>query len=94
VLIAGVVRTEAQVSTVSQAVLWICGFAAVWLDQIALGAPFDIISKLIPHTWAHGAFMELLVRGGELADIVPSLSVLLGFTVAFFAVGLWRFNYR
>jgi ABC-2 type transport system permease protein len=93
-LIAGLARTEAQVSAVSQVVLWICGFAAIWLDKITLSSPLDVISQLIPHTWAHGAFMELFVRGAGVADIVPSLTVLLGFTIAFFAVGLWRFDYR
>jgi ABC-2 type transport system permease protein len=94
VLIAGIARTEAQISGLSQVVLWIFGFAAIWMDQIASIWPFDIISKLIPHTWANGAFLALFVRGQGLADIVPSILVLLGFTIAFFAVGLWRFDYR
>jgi ABC-2 type transport system permease protein len=94
VLIAGIARTEAQISGLSQVVLWIFGFAAIWMDQIASISPFDIISKLIPHTWANGAFLDLFVRGQGLADIVPSILVLLGFTIAFFAVGLWRFDYR
>jgi ABC-2 type transport system permease protein len=94
VLIAGVAHTEAQISALSQVVLWILGFAAIYLDQITLTSPFDIISKLIPHMWANDTFMNLLVRGQNLADIVPSLTVLLGFTAAFFAIGLWRFDYR
>jgi len=94
VLIAGIARTEAQISALSQVVLWIFGFAAIWLDKIALTSPFDIVSKLIPHTWANGAFLDLFVRGQGLTDIVPSVLVLLGFAVAFFAVGLWRFDYR
>jgi ABC-2 type transport system permease protein len=94
VLIAGIARTEAQVSALSQVVLWIFGFAAIWLDKIALTSPFDIVSKLIPHTWANGAFLDLFVRGQGLADIMPNMLVLLGFTLAFFAVGLWRFDYR
>jgi ABC-2 type transport system permease protein len=94
VLIAGIARTEAQVSAVSQVVLWIFGFAAVWLDRIQLPSPFDSVGQLIPHTWANGAFLDLFVRGQGLADILPSILVLLGFTAVFFAVGLWRFDYR
>jgi ABC-2 type transport system permease protein len=94
VLISGIVRTEAQVSAVSQVVLWILGFAAIWLDQIPLPAPFDIVNQLIPQAWANGAFLDLFVRGQGLADIAPSILVLLGFTAAFFTVGLWRFDYR
>jgi ABC-2 type transport system permease protein len=94
VLIAGIARTEAQVSALSQFLLWIFGFAAIWLDKIALTSSFGIVSRLIPHTWANGAFLDLFVRGHGLTDIVPSILVLLGFTLAFFAVGLWRFDYR
>jgi ABC-2 type transport system permease protein len=94
VLIAGIARTEAQISALSQVLLWIFGFAAIWLDKFALTSPFGIVSKVIPHTWANGAFLDLFVRGHGLTDIVPSILVLLGFTLAFFAVGLWRFDYR
>jgi ABC-2 type transport system permease protein len=94
VLIAGIARTEAQTSALSQVLLWVFGFAAIWLDKFALTSSFGIVSKLIPHTWANGAFLDLFVRGHGLTDIVPSILVLLGFTVAFFAVGLWRFDYR
>lgn len=94
VLIAGIARTKAQVSAVSQVVLWIFGFAAIYLDKFTLSSPFDIISQLIPHTWANGAFLDLMVRGQGLTEIMPGLYVLSAFTLAFFAIGLWRFDYR
>lgn len=94
VLIAGVAQTKAQISAFSQVILWTFGFAGIWMDQIALTSPFDIISKLIPHTWANGAFLDLFVRGQGLAEIMPSLLVLCGFTLVFFVVGFWRFDYR
>jgi ABC-2 type transport system permease protein len=94
VLIAGVARTKAQISALSQTVLWIFGFAAIWLDKFAQTSPFDIISKLIPHMWANGAFLDLIVRHQGLAEVMPSLLVLCGFTLVFFTVGLWRFDYH
>ncbi len=94
VLIAGIARTKAQISAFSQVVLWIFGFAAIWLDKFAQTSPFDIISKLIPHAWANGAFLDLIVRGHGLTEVMPSVLVLSAFTLVFFAVGLWRFDYR
>jgi ABC-2 type transport system permease protein len=94
VLIAGVARTKAQISAFSQVILWIFGFAAIWLDKFTQVSPFDIISKLIPHTWANGAFLDLFVRGQGLAEVMPSLLALCGFSLVFFVVGLWRFDYR
>ena len=94
VLLAGIARTKIQVSALSQVVLWILGFAAIWLDKIPLSSPFDVISQLIPHTWANEAFLDLIVRGQSLTEILPGLGILLGFTLTFFAIGIFRFDYR
>jgi ABC-2 type transport system permease protein len=94
VLIAAIARTEGQISGLSSVILWAFGFAGIWLAQMPSSPFFDTISQVIPHYWANTAFLDLFVRGQGLADIMPSLSVLLGFTVLFFAVGLWRFDFN
>jgi ABC-type multidrug transport system permease subunit len=73
--------------------LWVFGFAGVLLVGMPLTGILDTIRQLIPHYWANAAFTDLFVRGQGLADIGPSLLALLGFTVAFLAVGLWRFEF-
>jgi hypothetical protein len=47
----------------------------------------------MPHYWANRTFLDLFARGQGLVDITTNLLVLLGFTVAFFIVGLWRFDF-
>jgi ABC-2 type transport system permease protein len=93
VLIAAIARTEGQIGGLSSVVLWAFGFAGIALVQIPSTQIFDTISKVIPHYWANTAFLDLFVRGQGLTDIAPGIGVLLGFTVVFFAVGLWRFDY-
>ena len=94
VLIAAIARTEGQITGLSQVLLWVFGFAGILLVGIPVGSTLDTVSQLIPHYWANAAFMDLFVRGLGLADIIPSILVLLGFTVAFLAVGLWRFKFN
>jgi ABC-2 type transport system permease protein len=94
VLIAAIARTEGQITGLSQVLLWIFGFAGVLLVGIPVSSTLDTVSQLIPHYWANAAFMDLFVRGQGLADIMPSILVLLGFTVAFLAIGLWRFKFN
>ena len=94
VLIAAIARTEGQISGLSSVVLWVLGFAAFLLAQIPLVPPLDTISQLIPHYWANAAFLDLFLRGQGLADVMPSILALLGFTVAFLSVGLWRFRFN
>jgi ABC-2 type transport system permease protein len=92
-LIAAIARTEGQIGGLSTAVLWVLGFAGVLLAGMPSTGLVDSIRRVIPHYWANAAFVELLVRGHGLADIMPSVLPLLGFTVAFLAVGLWRFKF-
>jgi ABC-2 type transport system permease protein len=92
-LIAAIARTEGQIGGLSQVVLWVLGFAGILLARMPSMGLLDSIRRVIPHYWANAAFVDLLVRGHGLADIVPSVLPLLGFTVAFFAVGLWRFKF-
>ncbi len=93
VLIAAIARTEGQISGLSQVVLWVFGFAAIWFNQMPSIPIFDTLSLIIPQHWANTAFLDLFIRGQGLADITPQLWVLLGFTAVFFAFGLWRFEY-
>jgi ABC-2 type transport system permease protein len=93
VLIAAIARTEDQISGLSQVLLWVFGFTAILAAGVPAGSILEMVSQAIPHHWANAAFVDLFVRGQGLADIMPSLLVLLGFTVGFFAVGLWRFRF-
>ncbi len=94
ILIAAVARTESHISGMSAVVLWVFGFAGIWLTQVSSTSFFYPITKLIPHCWANAAFLGLIARGQGLADIAPSLLALLGFTLVFFIAGLWRFDYN
>jgi ABC-2 type transport system permease protein len=94
VLIAAIARTEGQISGLSAVVLWVFGFAGILLVGMPVSPTLDTVSQLIPHYWANAAFVDLFVRGQGLVDIMPSILVLLGFTAAFLAVGLWRFKFN
>ena len=94
VLIAGIARTEGQISGLSQVLLWALGFGAFLMAQMPSTPTINTVSKAIPHYWANAAFQDLFVRGHGLADIMPSILALSGFTVAFLAVGLWRFKFE
>ena len=93
ILIAAVARTEGQISGLSQVVLWVFGFAAVLFAQMPSVPIIENISLAIPHFWANTAYLDLLIRGKTLADITNSIYPLAGFTIGFFAIGIWRFDF-
>jgi ABC-2 type transport system permease protein len=50
--------------------------------------------KILPTTWAMQGMLDLVLRGGDLQDILPEAGVLLLFALIFFSVGVWRFRYE
>lgn len=93
VLIAGIARTEGQIGGVSQLALWGMGFIGIIFPQGLLPPALANIGRLIPHYWANQAYQDIFVRGQGLDGVMGSVLVLLGFTVLFFVVGLWRFDF-
>jgi ABC-2 type transport system permease protein len=59
----------------------------------ASGGAFATISLLTPHGWAVRGY-ELLLQDGTIGEVVPYVAVMLGLSVAFFAIGVLRFRRR
>jgi ABC-2 type transport system permease protein len=95
IAIAGVARTENQISGLSTLLLWGMGLLGGSLVPLFLLERFmGKIPMIVPHYWAIRAFDDLLIRQLGMADISLDLVVLLGFSLLFFTIGLWRFDYE
>jgi ABC-2 type transport system permease protein len=94
VLIAALARTESQVSSISSVALWVMGaLGGAFMPTFLLGGAIEVISKIVPHSWAATAYYDLLLRGKGIAEIGPELAVLAGFTLVFAIIGIWRFEF-
>lgn len=94
ILIAAIARTENQISGLSSLLLWGMGVLGGGIVPLFLLERFlGPLPMVVPHYWAIRAFNDLLIRGQGLSDVLPEMGALLGFTVLFFAIGLWRFEY-
>lgn len=95
ILIAAFAKTDNQIGGLSWVFIWgmsILGGAI--MPAFLLSDFLNTIAKAVPPYWAINGFYNLLVLGGGLPDIMPALLALLGFSVLFFGVGLWRFDYN
>jgi ABC-2 type transport system permease protein len=93
-LISAVARTEAQIGGLSTVLLWVMAFLGgtivpLFLFSDALAA----IGKITPQYWAVTGFYDLMVRGLTMADVGDSILALLGFSLAFFIIAVWRFDF-
>ncbi|UCF60628.1 MAG: ABC transporter permease [Anaerolineaceae bacterium] len=94
VVIAALARTESQISGLSTFLLWGLGtLGGSIIPYFILENMLGPIPRALPHYWANKALDDIMVRGMMLADVSLALIMLLGFTLVFFVVGLWRFDF-
>lgn len=94
ILLAALCRTESQVGGISSLVLWVAGMVGgAFIPNFLLGGFLSAIGKVVPHYWAFQAFNDLMLRGQGVADILPELGILAGFTAVFLVIGLLRFKF-
>jgi ABC-2 type transport system permease protein len=92
IVIAALARTEGQITGLSTLFLWGMGMVS-FVPGFLLTKTIGSFVYVIPHYWAKSALENLLLRGLSLADITTQVGALAGFTVLFFAIGLWRFDF-
>ncbi len=95
ILIAALARTEGQIGGLGTLLLWGMGIVGGSIVPLYLvDDPFiSGLGRIVPIHWANQAYYGLMVRGQGLADVTTEMLALLGFTVAFFAIALWKFDF-
>ena len=94
IVIAAIARTESQIGGLSTLLLWGMAFlGGSFIPLYLLERFLGPLPKVVPHYWANHALVNLMVRGLGFADVMADMAVLLGFTLLFFAIGLWRFDF-
>lgn len=94
ILIASLARTENQIGGLSTLLLW--GFGTLGgsiIPYFILEPMLGPIPKALPHYWANRALDNIMVRGMLLADVSLELAALFGFTLVFFIIGVWQFDF-
>jgi ABC-2 type transport system permease protein len=95
VFIVSLAQSEAQVTGLSTAVLWVAGIlGGSFIPVFMLPSIMSAIGRFTPHYWANQAYYDVLVRGFDLSQVLPSIAVLLAFSAVFFAIGIWKFDFK
>ncbi|HAY85358.1 MAG TPA: hypothetical protein DCY42_10695 [Chloroflexi bacterium] len=94
VLIASLARTENQIGGLSTLILWGLGtLGGSIIPYFILETMLGPVPMVLPHYWANRLLDNIMVRGVMLVDVSLEMIVLLGFSLVFFLVGLWRFDF-
>jgi ABC-2 type transport system permease protein len=94
IVIAALAKTENQIGGLSTFLLWGLGTLGGSIIPVFILEPMlGPIPMILPHYWANRALDNIMVRGMMLADVSLEMIALFGFTLVFFLVGLWRFDF-
>lgn len=90
-----VFRTEEQATSIGPPVGVAFGMLGGCMWPLEIVPPvMQTIGHLTPHAWAVDAWIELLSRGGGIAQIGTELAVLTGFAVGMLALASLRLQHR
>jgi ABC-2 type transport system permease protein len=94
-LISALARQEEQVITLSLIAMFIfSALGGAWFPLEVTGKTFSTIGHLMPTAWAMDGFQNILLRGLGLESVLLPLGVLLAYTVVFFGLAVWRFEFE
>jgi ABC-2 type transport system permease protein len=89
------VKTEGQANGLSIMIGMVMAMmGGCWYPIELFPATIQNIVKILPTTWAMQGFLDVAVRGQRVQGILLECLVLMGFTILFFAIGVWRFKYE
>lgn len=105
-LVGSLAQTSKQAGSLGMllgfVLLFASGFITVYSFKIT-GSVFELnqpsegfsfyLSRLTPHAHAFDGYLQIILNGAGLADILPNIAALLGFAAVFFLVAMWRFKF-
>jgi ABC-2 type transport system permease protein len=89
------ITTEAQAGGLSLALgMSMAMLGGCWYPRELFPDVVQKITLALPTTWSMIGMNNILLRGQDLAGVLPVVGVLCGFAVLFIAVGVLRFRYE
>ena len=94
-LIATLFRTETQLSGMGVLiVLLTSALSGAMVPRFIMGDFMKQIGLAVPQTWALEGYLDIMVRGRGVLDVLPNAGVLLLFAAGFFTLAIWRFRFE
>ena len=92
--VGNLLKTEQQAAGVSNLLgLTLAPLGGAWWPLDIVPEFMRTIGHISPIAWAMDGYTSLMFRNGDLSTVWISIVALLGMSILFFAVGIWRFRY-
>jgi ABC-2 type transport system permease protein len=94
-LISALAQKEEHVVTLSLIAMFLfASLGGAWFPLEVAGDTFAAIGHIMPTAWAMDGFQNLLMRGLGLKSVLLPAGMLGLYTLAFFVLAIWRFEFE
>ncbi len=92
-LLASVLKSEqALIATTVIVSMSISALSGAWFPLEITGTAFQFVGHLLPTAWILDGLRGIVVRGFDVADVLPALAVSVAWAAGFFVLAVWRFR--
>ena len=92
-LLASVLKSEqALIATTVLVSMAIAALSGAWFPLEITGEAFQTVGHVLPTAWILDGLRGIIVRGFDVADVLPAFAVAVVWAAGFFAVAVWRFR--
>jgi ABC-2 type transport system permease protein len=93
VMLSTLARTQrAAGSLATVTALLLAPLGGCWWPLFILPKWLQNVAKISPHAWANIGFNKLMLFGAEFNAVIPEMLALVGFTIVFGIIAVWRFR--
>ena len=93
IMLATLVKTQRSAGSIAVLTsLALAPLGGCWWPLFILPKWMQALAKITPHGWATTGFNKLMLYGADFGAVVPEMLVLVGFTVVFGIIAIWRFR--
>ena len=92
-LLAAVLKSEQALIATSVIVsMSVSALSGAWFPLEITGPAFQFVGHLLPTAWILDGLRGIVVRGFDVADVLPAFWVSVAWAAGFFALAVWRFR--
>ncbi len=92
-LLASVLKSEqALIATTVLVSMAVAALSGAWFPLEITGPAFQAVGHALPTAWILDGLRGIVVRGFDVADVLPALGVAVAWAAGFFALAVWRFR--